>query len=139
MLFVIAGTAFSFTGAGRGSNSIRRRSRSRVGNGKQCRLVTMMGEKSNAADVSSLSRAAVLAAASGAWAGWENSFNAMTARVKPLDESYVSPDLVEWGQVPMGWEVLSSLGVSRLARVRSVWFVRVLRRSGAREEDVGIG
>jgi hypothetical protein len=87
----------------------------------------------------SLQRAAVLAAASGAWAGWENSFSAMTARPKPLDESYVSPDLVEWGQVPMGWEVLSCEGAKNsdytcLERQ----LARILPEAGCAADNVAI-
>ena len=49
-----------------------------------------------------LQRAAVLAAASGSWAGYENLFNALSGAIKPLDD-YADDGMIEWGTVPAGW------------------------------------
>jgi len=52
----------------------------------------------------------VVAKASRIWAGYEATFCPKKGTPFPLDDSYVSPDLVEWGQVPLGWETFSVEG-----------------------------
>jgi len=88
----------------------------------------------------SLSKASFVMDATGLWAGWEASFSALSGEPQPIDEYYVSDDLVEWGQVPRGWQVLSLEGATDEAP-GSAWsrqVFRVLPESGCAADNVAV-
>mmetsp|Transcript_26330 Transcript_26330/g.88502 ORF Transcript_26330/g.88502 Transcript_26330/m.88502 type:complete len:325 (-) Transcript_26330:217-1191(-) len=93
----------------------------------------------NEALAESLDRAALLRTSEGCWAGWEVSFSARDGKAEALDASYVSEDLLEWGQVPLGWEVYSRDdfdGELCAAWTRSSF--RVLPEAGCAADEVAV-
>ena len=47
-------------------------------------------------------------AATGAWAGWQCDFDGATGALRRVPDRYVPEALVEWGQVPDGFELLAA-------------------------------
>ena len=49
-----------------------------------------------------------LAVAGGEWAGWQCDFEAATGALRSVDTRYLSETAVEWGQIPSGFELLTT-------------------------------
>jgi len=87
----------------------------------------------------SLEAARYLSKTSGFWAGWEASFSAITGEAKPIDSAYVSEDLREWGQVPLGWEYLASEQASPSSpQSWDMHTYRVLPESGCAADNLAV-
>lgn len=70
----------------------------------------------------------------GEWAGWQCDFDASSGALVPVPEHYCSETRIEWGQIPPGFEVLSSEAVGPAAIERS--FLRILPEEGCAVDDL---
>lgn len=71
----------------------------------------------------------------GEWAGWCCSFDLRSGAVKPVPSRYVSDEMIEWGQVPNGFEELTTETWESGALARRV--VRLLPEQGCNIENLG--
>jgi hypothetical protein len=44
----------------------------------------------------------------GEWAGWSCSFDSLSGALQPVPDKYVSSEMIEWGQVPEGFEEVTT-------------------------------
>jgi len=44
----------------------------------------------------------------GEWAGWQCEFSPISGELVPLPEKLVPQEMLDWGQAPMGFEILAS-------------------------------
>lgn len=85
-----------------------------------------------------LQHEAILASSSGAWAGWEVAFSALTGKPQPIDSIYVPEELAEWGQTPMGWELIVWEGTSGKTRRWERQIARILPELGCAADNVAV-
>mgnify|MGYP003688185221 CR=1 FL=1 len=78
--------------------------------------------------------AAAPALLGGEWAGWCCSYSTGTARLRPVPEAYLSDTAIEWGQIPTGFEELTSEQVVGASVNRRS--VRILPEDGCAIEDL---
>ena len=74
----------------------------------------------------------------GEWAGWCCSFNSK-GQLKPVPEQYLSDTAIEWGQIPKGFEELTTetIGEEGSSQILVRRTVRVLPEDGCLAENVG--
>jgi hypothetical protein len=65
------------------------------------------------------------------------SYSPSTGEAVPIDHSYVSPDLIEWGQVPLGFEIFSvESSTNQTAETFTQQLVRILPEAGCAADNV---
>jgi len=75
--------------------------------------------------------------AGGEWAGWCCTY-APTGKLKPVPEQFLSDTAIEWGQVPNGFEELTTETLSGAADAINRRTVRILPEDGCMVENVGV-
>ena len=72
----------------------------------------------------------------GEWAGWSCSVNGLTGALQPVPDKFVSSEMIEWGQVPSGFETVTT-EVWQGSDVIERRLVTLLPEDGCNVENLG--